>query len=285
MYAGEQGPAVQKAMDLLVRYGEALGAERLVDTQNVCGANVFTPRQRELGGDSEDAAFSRLSLDSDEIVEMPHVKVFSCQLIGPMDREEWTTQGVSDDVHAEITESMEYNARHGVHLMNTCTPYQVGNVPVKGEICAWMESSAVIYINSVLGARSNVEGRESTAAAMLTGKIPHWGFHLDENRFGTHRIDVELPGRDLAGLGDARLLHRRGGRGEGAGVRRDHPHAGPAQAQALRRGRRIVRWRRDVPHAGRDARRRARSRRHSARTRRSRPSRTARRNGDGLTRR
>ena len=124
---------------------------------------------------------------------MPHVKVFSCQLIGPMDREEWTIQGVSDDAHAEITESMEYNARHGIHLMNTCTPYQVGNVPVKGEHCAWMESSAVVYINSVLGARTNVEGRESTGAAMLTGKIPHWGFHLDENRFGTHLIDVGLP--------------------------------------------------------------------------------------------
>jgi predicted aconitase len=122
MYAGDHGPAVQKGMDLLVRYGEALGAERLVETQNVCGANVFTPRRRALGGDSEDAAFSPLSLDSDEIVEMPQVKVFSCQLIGPMDREEWTTQGVSDDAHAEMTESMDHSARHGVHLMNTCTP-------------------------------------------------------------------------------------------------------------------------------------------------------------------
>ncbi len=43
--------------------------------------------------------------------------------------------------------------------MNTCTSYQVGNVPVKGEHCAWMESSAVIYCNSVLGARTNTEGR------------------------------------------------------------------------------------------------------------------------------
>jgi predicted aconitase len=192
MYAGEQGPAVQKAMDLLVRYGEALGAERLADTRNVCGANVFTPRQRALGGETSDAAFSRLSLDSDEVVEMPRVRVFSCQLIGPMDREEWTEQGIPDDVHEGIEESMDYSARHGVHLMNTCTPYQVGNVPVRGEICAWMESSAVVYINSVLGARSNVEGRESTAAAMLTGKIPYWGYHLDENRFGTHLVEVEV---------------------------------------------------------------------------------------------
>ncbi len=75
--------------------------------------------------------------------------------------------------------------------MSTCTPYQVGNVPVKGEHCAWMESSAVVYINSVLGARSNVEGRESTGAAMLTGKIPYWGYHLDENRLGTDLVEVE----------------------------------------------------------------------------------------------
>jgi predicted aconitase len=56
-----------------------------------------------------------------------------------------------------------------------------------------MESSAVIYCNSVIGARTNTEGRESTSAAMLTGRIPDWGLHRDENRVGTHRIDVELP--------------------------------------------------------------------------------------------
>jgi hypothetical protein len=55
-----------------------------------------------------------------------------------------------------------------------------------------MESSAVIYCNSVLGARTNCEGRESTSAAMLTGKIPDWGLHRDECRFATHRVDVEV---------------------------------------------------------------------------------------------
>jgi hypothetical protein len=53
-----------------------------------------------------------------------------------------------------------------------------------------MESSAVVYVNSVLGARTNVEGRESTAAAMLTGKIPYWGYHLEANRFGDHLVQV-----------------------------------------------------------------------------------------------
>jgi predicted aconitase len=91
-----------------------------------------------------------------------------------------------------IMDSESYSGRHGINLLNTCTPYQVGNVPVRGEHCAWMESSAVIYINSVLGAMTNVEGRESAAAAMLTGKIPYWGYHLPENRHATIHVEVTV---------------------------------------------------------------------------------------------
>jgi predicted aconitase len=53
----------------------------------------------------------------------------------------------------------------------------------------------------VLGARTNTEGRESTSAAMLTGKIPDWGFHRDDYRHGTHRIDVEVPIESLMDWG------------------------------------------------------------------------------------
>jgi hypothetical protein len=51
----------------------------------------------------------------------------------------------------------------------------------------------VVFCNSVLGARTNTEGRESTSAAMVTGKIPDFGFHQDDYRRGTHRIEVEVP--------------------------------------------------------------------------------------------
>lgn len=191
MLDGEQGEAVQAAMDLLMRYGEVLGAERLVDTDNVCGANLFGPRHIGLcSTKSPDALFSEFSLDAPKPIEIPPMKAQSYQLIGPMDTKHWQKQGLSTEAHDAIEESESYSAQHGVHLMNTCTPYQVGNVPVKGEHCAWMESSAVVYVNSVLGARTNVEGRESTGAAMLTGKIPYWGFHLEENRFGSHLVQV-----------------------------------------------------------------------------------------------
>jgi predicted aconitase len=72
----------------------------------------------------------------------------------------------------------------------TCAPYLVGNVPLKGEICAWTESSAVVYANSILGARTTRHGNESAIAASLLGLVPEFGVLLDENRKGTLRVEV-----------------------------------------------------------------------------------------------
>jgi predicted aconitase len=194
MLDGVDGPAVRKAMELLVRYAEALGAERFVQVTNVCGANIFTRNQQRLSGSRDhEAIFSFWSLNSDTPVPIPPVRVRSCQLIGPMDRTNWEVQRLNEEERDAILDSEAFSARLGIQLLNTCTPYQVGNVPTKGEHCAWMESSAVVYINSVLGARSNVEGRESTAAAMLTGRIPYWGYHVPENRLATDVVHVEYP--------------------------------------------------------------------------------------------
>lgn len=196
MLEGERGPAVAAAMRLLVRYGEVLGAERFVDTDNVCGANVFGPKQSSVLGTTDPAAlFSEFSLDSDEVLPMPPVLAHSCQLIGPMDTLRPEVQRLSEPTVRAVRANEAFSGEHGINLLNTCTPYQVGNVPVMGEHCAWMESSAVIYINSILGARSNVEGRESAAAAMFTGKIPFWGYHTDEYRKATVHVEVtcEVP--------------------------------------------------------------------------------------------
>ena len=84
MLDGKQGHARQKAMELLVKYGEALGAERLVDTHNVCagvaGAGPFV-RDFAAKAGSIDAVFSEFNLDSREAVEIPKVKAFTCHLI------------------------------------------------------------------------------------------------------------------------------------------------------------------------------------------------------------
>jgi predicted aconitase len=194
MLDGARGPARQKAMELLVRYGEALGAERFVETNNV--ATAISSVRMFLGSpvfqtSSVDAVFSHLFLDSDEAVEIPQTEVPTCHLIAAMDPSHWEIMGYNRRDYELNMEVERVYSRVGIQLMNTCAPYLLGNVPVKSEHCAWMESSAVIYCNSVLGGRTNTEGSESTAAAMLTGRIPYWGFHLDENRPGTHLVRVE----------------------------------------------------------------------------------------------
>ena len=198
MLDGRDGKARQKAMELLVRYAEALGADAFVDTRNVAGvpgsANPFLQNYyKDKGADGLDAIFSHFDLDSDELVEVPQALVPTFHLQGGADPGGWQTLGVKVEVFRNYQERENFAAKHDVGILKTCTPYLAGNVPAKGEHLAWMESSAVIFANSVLGARTNTEGRESTSAAMLTGKIPDWGLHQTEHRFGTHRIDVDVP--------------------------------------------------------------------------------------------
>lgn len=195
MLDGAEGPAVAAAMDLLVRYGEALDCERLCDTRNVAGTMTQpSPAKAKLVAEHGwDKAYAVINLDSDEDFEVPQMKVPTCQL----------QHGFSDDSvgvapypkqYVELQADAEsFYGRKGVNILATCTPYQVGNLPVRGEHIAWMESSAVVYANSVLGARTNCEGGASTGAASLTGKVPCWGNHHEENRRGTHLIDVRTP--------------------------------------------------------------------------------------------
>lgn len=206
MLDGRDGAAVSKAMDLLVRYGEALGAERLVETRNVCATiTATTPFQRDIAlkGGGMDAVFSEFSLDSAEVVKIPKFRTFTNHLQLGFDPEQPERFGLAEDMVKFYRKSERETAQLGAQMVNTCTPYQVGNVPTFGEHCAWMESSAIIYCNSVLGARTNAEGRESCGAAMLTARIPDWGYHRDEPRLGTHLVEVDF---DIESVQDWGLL-------------------------------------------------------------------------------
>lgn len=200
MLDGAEGPAIQQAMSLLCRYGKALGAERLVETNNVCGGSVGSlPHRRSVIGETDDfdEIFSLLNLDSDVRLDIPPAKTMAYKLIEAGDPEFFDKQRVAPRTQQLIAKNEDFCERVGIQRCNTCTPYQVGNVPTFGEHLAWMESSAIVYANSVIGARGNVEGAQSTAAAMLTARIPYWGLHLPENRHGTYLFDVEIDIDDM----------------------------------------------------------------------------------------
>src|SRR5574344_2236333 len=75
----------------------------------------------------------------------------------------------------------------------TCTSYlpEVGNIPKKGDILSWSESSAVVFANSVLGARCNRNSGMVDIFGSSLGVVPEFGFLLDENRKATWIIDIK----------------------------------------------------------------------------------------------
>ncbi len=72
----------------------------------------------------------------------------------------------------------------------TCSPYQAGHRPQLGTDVAWGESNAVVFCNSVLGARTNRYGDYLDIACAISGRAPRTGLHLPENRTARFVFDV-----------------------------------------------------------------------------------------------
>jgi predicted aconitase len=86
-------------------------------------------------------------------------------------------------------------------MTDTCINYQTIMPPVLGEHLAFGDTGSSIYANSVQGARTNFQGGPSALAAALTGRVPRYGFHLDECRRGSRLFEVDITPGDLAEWG------------------------------------------------------------------------------------
>ena len=186
--AGEQGETRQKMLELLVALGKVFGAEQLVPIRSaqVSGASYKTIGEYGLAWLS--------SLDARAVV--PAV----LNPIG-MPRERWQEMGVDPDFARKQQAVIEAYERLGIQLECTCTPYYLYETSF-GDHLAWSESSAVCYVNSVIGARTNREGGPGALAAALIGKTPCYGLHLEENRKPQVVIDVQA---DTSGWGIAQF--------------------------------------------------------------------------------
>ncbi len=178
-------------MELLVQYGDALGAERFVETNNVHMLIGFYPYPDILDSIDPDELASKFFLDSDQKVVVDPIETFNTTHIWATDLERGKAIGASESLCRVMETIREYSIRKRICLSATCTPYQVGNLPQRGEHCAWTESSAVPFCNAVLGARTNTETAHSAFSIAVTGRVPLSGFHLEENRKATHLIDLE----------------------------------------------------------------------------------------------
>ena len=80
----------------------------------------------------------------------------------------------------------------GVLMTDTCINYQTIVPPVFGEHLAFGDTGSVIYANSVFGARSNFEGGPAALSAALTGRVPRYGYHLEDFRLPSHNFHVQF---------------------------------------------------------------------------------------------
>ncbi|MEM1578064.1 MAG: aconitase X catalytic domain-containing protein [Archaeoglobaceae archaeon] len=114
-----------------------------------------------------------------------------------MDLEKWAEMGISEEFYKKQMEIIDVFKKLGVEITLTCTPYYIHS-PKFGEHLAWAESSAIVYANSILGARTNRESGISALASAITGVTPYYGLHIKENRAPT--VLVRARG-DLSALG------------------------------------------------------------------------------------
>lgn len=179
MLDGAEGDVVAEAIDNIIQFGEAFQAERLVDI-SFC---IYPSEQSIYEGMVEDA------VEYSKRGAKVRVPAPNTTLVCDLERPEST--GCPREL-AELQAQIEPAHRaQGVCETFTCTPQFLGFVPPFGSYAALVESSAIIYYNSVLGVRSN-RGGMFTRFSAITGKYPLMGYLLDENRRGTHHFKVNI---------------------------------------------------------------------------------------------
>jgi predicted aconitase len=168
---GEAGPGAALAMRLVLLAAEALQADRLIP---ITGAHVDSC----LYHGQATLDFARRLVDGGARVSVPTtLNVGTLDLLHP---ELWRG---TPEVAARGRQLMDAYRQLGCQPTFTCAPYQLpGQRPALGEQVAWAESNAVVFCNSVLGARTERYGDFTDIACAITGRVPDAGLHSTDAR-------------------------------------------------------------------------------------------------------
>src|SRR4051794_33653182 len=118
------------------------------------------------------------------------VKVRATLNVGALDLMGCARIRIEEPMRSMARRMMEAYRTLGCEQSWTCAPYQAGHRPAFGSDVAWGESNAVVFCNSVLGARTNRYGDFLDIACAITGRAPDCGLHQAENRRATLIFDV-----------------------------------------------------------------------------------------------
>ena len=173
MLDGAYGKSVQKSMEILTSLGDIYGAERMIPIKSVHmpGSSIV------VAGEAATSFVEQMGENGTEFA------AYTTLNTGAMDMDCPRELGFSEETIARQKRLTGAYGRMGGVPCHTCTPYLIGHCPKFGEHVAWGESSAIAFVNSVIGARTNREGGPAALAAAIAGRVPAYGYHLDENRF------------------------------------------------------------------------------------------------------
>ena len=197
---GAKGETMAKVVKTLVMYGDAFDAERMVPVTSEYGHTVISFGLKVLSPvyDLYQKLIDEGLLSQQKFTADPR----------PLDKK--VPSSLLDDVvfkHIMYTDQKRYEQQlEDLGLLDedsyTCTSYlpQVGNVPKQGDVLSWAESSAVIYANSVLGARCNRNSGIIELMGSVAGFVPEFGLLTDDGRKADWIVEVRCSQKPEAQL-------------------------------------------------------------------------------------
>ena len=197
---GERGEMLAKVMKTLVMYGDAFGAERMVPITSEYNhlvtsfglkmmKPVFDLMQKLI--DAGVISSQKFSVDPRPLDKNVPANILQKLIFNKF---MYSTQDFYEDQLKQLG-LMDDNAF-------TCACYsdEVGNKPKKGDILSWAESSAVVYANSVLGARCNRNSGIIDIMGSIAGCVPEFGLLTDEGRRATWIVEIKTSKKPEAQL-------------------------------------------------------------------------------------
>jgi predicted aconitase len=179
MLAGELGGAVQLSMRILTELGDILGAEEMIDITQAHVDGCIYETEGHL-----DFALKLAALGA-------RVSVPTSLNATSLDLNHWNQWDIDPTFASKATLLANAYVEMGCTPTWTCAPYQTQFVPKFGQQIAWAESNAIVFANSVIGARTNRYGDFTDICAAITGRVPKVGLHLAANRRGQILFDLQ----------------------------------------------------------------------------------------------
>ena len=181
MLDGEDGAAIQIAMQTICTMALVHGAKALtaISRAHIDGCIYASPAN---------LTFAQTLQQLDASVCVP-----TTMNAISVDYANWRKQGTDPEFGMAAQELADAYVAMGAQPSFTCAPYLSEDKPRQGEAIAWAESNAVVYANSVLGARTNKHPDFLDLFIAMTGRVPDVGMYNTAERQPTVRINVRLP--------------------------------------------------------------------------------------------